>query len=146
MAEQAALYAAAVAAKPGLSSAAFHNCIAAPLVKGSNMLQLLSGVPLHCSLGVGLILVNKVEELCKSADQTVMLETAEHSTDPAVKKAFEDKFNAEIAVGEAKTALEECSGEVAQFEGEMEFAKAMEPGVEKHRGKAKRVGDEWRAK
>ena len=135
MAKQAALYEVALAAKPGLSSAGYQNCIAAPLVKGNNMLQLLSGVPLHCSLGVGLIIVNKVEEMCKAADQTVMLETAEHSGNPAVKKAFDDKFNAEIAVGEAEASLEECATEVAQFEGVLEFAKAMEPGVEKRRGK-----------
>ena len=74
------------------------------------------------------------------------LETAEHSGNPAVKKAFDDKFNAEIAVGEAEASLEECATEVAQFEGVLEFAKAMEPGVEKRRGKAKSVGDQWRVK
>ena len=144
MAAQAALYAAAVAEKPGLSSAAFFNCIAPPLVHGDNMLQLLSGVPLHCSLGVGLILVNKVEEFLKEYDRVVRQEVAERSSDPSLKKAFEDKFDAELAAGEAKTALDEASKVVADSEGGVEFAKAMEPGVEKRRGKAKAVGDQWR--
>ena len=144
MAAQAALYAVAVAEKPGLSSAAFFNCIAPPLVHGDNMLQLLSGVPLHCSLGVGLILVNKVEEFLKEYDRVVRQEVAERSSDPSLKKAFEDKFDAELAAGEAKTALDEASKVVADSEGGVEFAKAMEPGVEKRRGKAKAVGDQWR--
>ena len=101
MARQAELYAAAAAEKPGVSSASWFNCIAPPLVHGTDMLQLLSGVPLHCSLGAGLILVNAVEALAKAFDQTVMLETAEHSMDPAVKKALDEKLEAEIAVGEA---------------------------------------------
>ena len=68
MARQAELYKAAVEAKPGISSAAWFNCIEPPLVYGTNMLQLLAGVPLHCSLGVGLIFVNKVEEHVKEFD------------------------------------------------------------------------------
>ena len=146
MEKQAALYQAALAAKPGLSSAGWFNCIAKPLVHGDNMLQLLSGVPLHCSLGAGLILVNKVEELCKEFDQTVLQETAEQSSDPAIKKAVADKFDLEIAVGEALEAVEAAHANIGQFEGEMEFSKAMEPGVEKRRGVAKATGDQWRAK
>ena len=35
---------------------------------------------------------------------------------------------------------------VQQAEGEVEFAKAMEPGVEKRKGVARATGDEWRKK
>ena len=146
LARQAALYAAAVAEKPSLSSAGFFNCIAPPLVEGDNMLQLLSGVPLHCSLGVGLILVNKVEELAKELDQQVLNETAEQSSDPAIKKAVEEKFDAESAVREAEQAVEAATAAVQQAEGEVEFAKAMEPGVEKRKGVARATGDGWRKK
>ena len=146
MARQAQLYAEAVALKPGLSSAGFFNCIAKPLAWGENMLQLLSGIPLHCSLGVGLILVNKVEERAKEFDKIVLEETAEQSADPVIKQAVADKFDAEIAVGEAEEALEEATLAVTQAEGAIEFAKAMEPGVEKRKGKAKAVGDQWRVK
>ena len=146
MARQAELYAAAVEAKPGLSSAAFFNCIAPPLVHGTDMLQLLSGVPLHCSLGAGLILINKHEELFKSFDAQVLHETAEHSDDPSIKKAVSDKFDAELAVGDAESALEEAKKLCADLEGAVEFAKAMEPGVEKRKGRAKAHGDQWRVR
>ena len=110
------------------------------------MLQLLSGVPLHCSLGVGLILINKVEEYLKEYDKQVLHETADNSTKPEVKKAFDEKFNAEIAVSAAEEAVKAVTDEVAEHEGHLEFIKAMEPGVDKRRGKAKATGDQWRAK
>ena len=89
-------------------------------------------------------MVNAVEALAKAFDQTVMLETAEHSMDPAVKKALDEKLEAEIAVGEAEAAVESATEQVADLEGAVEFAKAMEPGVEKCKGKAKTHGDQWR--
>ena len=144
MARQAELYAAAVAEKPGISSAAWYNCIAKPLVSGTNMLQLLGGVPLHCSLGVGLILVNKVEEKVKQFDRIVLHEAAEASSEPTIKKAIADKFDLEIAIGDAEAELEEVRTAVADAEGKMEWAKSMEPGVEKRKGKAKAVGDQNR--
>ena len=145
MARQAELYKAAVEAKPGISSAAWFNCIEPPLVYGTNMLQLLAGVPLHCSLGVGLILVNKVEEHVKEFDKAVLHEIAERSSDPAIKKAIADKFEPlELAIGDAETEVEAMALAVADAEGRVEWCKSVEPGVEKRRGKAKATGDQNR--
>ena len=46
----------------------------------------------------------------------------------------------------SKQAVEAATEAVQKAEGEVEFAKAMEPGVEKRKGKAKAVGDQWRVK
>ena len=120
MERQAELYAAAAAEKPGISSAPFFNCIEKPLVHGTNMLQLLAGVPLHCSLGAGLIFVNNIEELVKEIDAQVLHETAENSNDPSTQKAVADKFESELAVGDAEEALRVATDAVADAEGRVE--------------------------
>ena len=69
---------------------------------------------------------------------------AERSSDPAIKKAIADKFELELAIGDAETEVEAMTLAVADAEGRVEWCKSVEPGVEKRRGKAKATGDQNR--
>ena len=61
----AAAATAVAAGKKAPLSAQWLSQISNPIIVAADWVQVLSGVPLHCSLGTGLKLINAVEALCK---------------------------------------------------------------------------------
>ena len=63
--------------KPQQGSKEFHNSICSPVIEaGSYVIMLMSGGPLHIDLGVGLLLFNLTELLCRAIDDSIAADKA----------------------------------------------------------------------
>ena len=100
--------------KPQQGSSSFHNAIASPIVEaGSYIIYLMSGGPLHIDLGVGLLLFNITELLCRAIDDDIAAAKADAL--PAAEKAAATQSKkrkaAEVALKKAHDVLEALEAE-----------------------------------
>ena len=101
-------------------------------------MQVLSEVPLHCSLGTGLKLINSVGALCKKFDLEWMREAGDDTAQLA-----EDVETLEIEIVELEGELESLEASAGVIQGEINFCDQMSPGIFMKRGGLGKDPSQW---